>query len=797
MKCKLICVLLIAHISFMGLCKNSSYQEIQSNGTSSKQYLSIDQKLTAFDQFGIGGDQSYFGHSIDVEMGMAVVGAPEAMGHGLAFVYQFDGDNWQLSETLIPDDGQQGDEFGYSVSINQGRIVVGARESSSGGNRFGAAYVFDYDDVNDEWAQVQILLASDGDRVDEFGAAISQYEDTIIIGAPNYRLNGYRGQVYVFKLLDHEWIEQSKIPGYGNFGSQLVINEAQMVVSAYSDSFEGVYRVGSVYIFEPNGLDWVFEQKINASDREENNYFGASIDIYNEILVIGADKDGKYFDADGPGAVYLFKKEEDVWEEKQKLVAPNEQHFNKFGSNVQINSNKIFISSVSDESLEQFEGHVHVFEQAGLNWVQTTDLGPIIGSDDNEFDFSLASDNNQLLIGASGDDSIDNEAGSFFSFSFNNFQWNENDKVDMLLGSARNFFGSTTKIDGNHMMIGSYGDDEIGRESGAVYGYKLLNEEWILNSKIFAESPQPFQNFGYAIDIDGLKAIIGAPSFGDMTNDPGSAYIFNYIGGDWVYETKLTASDGVDDDYFGGSVTINGDYALIGGTGSDTFGDRSGAAYIFKKENGIWSEVNKLVIPNPDEDDYLGLDVGLNNQWAIVGQSDAVHFFDAKSNWMHYQTINGFGRFGSSLDLDGDTLLVGSYLADSGNGRGNASLLNYDGKLWQIDQWLRPKVGGFDFFGIDVSLSSDNLIIGSSWARVSGTSYSGAAYWFAKVNGIWEERQTLINNEARLWDVLGDSVSIDGDNAIIGAVGLDDFGTNSGAAFLFKATDVIFKNGFD
>ncbi len=797
MKYKLLCALLIAHISLMGLSRNTGSQDTQSNEAPTKQYLTTDQKLTAFDQFGIGGDQSYFGQSIDMQMGLAVVGAPEAMGHGLAFVYQFDGDDWHLTETLIPDDGQQGDEFGYSVTINQGRIVIGARESSSGGNRFGAAYVFDYDDSNDEWTQVQTLLASDGDRVDEFGAAISQYEDTIIIGAPNYRLNGYRGQVYVFKLVGSEWVEQSKIPGLGSFGNKVAINETQMVVSAYGESLESVNRVGSVYIFEFNGSDWVLEQKLNASDPAENNYFGSSIDLDKGMLAIGADKDGNSTNADGAGAVYLFIKEKGVWEQSQKLIAPNEQHFNKFGSHVQIDSNKIFVSSVSDEALGQFGGHVHVFEQHGLNWVQSIDLGPVTGSDDNEQNFALAADNNELLIGASGDDTVDDEAGSFSSFSFDNIQWIENDKVNMALGSARNYYGNTTKIEADHMMIGSYGDDQVGRESGAVYSYKFSNGEWIQEAKIYAENPNPYQSFGYAIDINDLRAIIGAPSFDVITNDPGSAYIYNYTNGNWVYETKITASDGVDDDYFGGSVSIYGDYALIGATGSDTFGDRSGAAYIFKKENGIWSEVKKLSIPNPEEDDYLGLDVSLNNQWAIVGQSDAVHFFDSTSNWMHYQTINASGRFGNSLDLDGNTLLVGSFLAGAGNGRGGAGILTFDKKLWQIEQWIRPKVGGFDFFGIDVSLSGDNLIIGSSWARVSGTGYSGAAYWFAKESDVWVEKQTLVSDEAKLWDVLGGSVSLDGNQAVIGAVGLDDFGTNSGAVFLFKATDVIFENGFD
>lgn len=729
-------------------------------------------------------------------MGTAVVGAPEAMGHGLVFVYQFDGDNWQLSETLVPDDGKQGDDFGYAVSINQGRIVVGARKAHFGFDQKGAAYVFEYNGTDLEWQQTQKLIAVDGEDKDQFGAAVAQYGETIVVGAPQNDRNGLYGQVYIYTLSNDEWLEQH-IRGGNFFGEQLAIHESQLFVSATNESVNGNAKSGSVYVYDFVGNNWAYNQKLSASDAAENNYFGSSLDVDAGILVIGASKDGKYVDAGGPSAVYLYELDQANWVEQQKLTAPNENHFNRFGAHVQIDGDNIFVSAVADESLDLFEGRVYIFEQGGTNWSVSTELGPLTGSDDHDLNFSLAVDGSELIIGASGDDTLDDEAGSMMSYSYSNFQWSANDKVNMLPGSARNYFGRSTAIDGNHMLIGSYGDDTINRESGSVYAYVLSEEEWLPGPKIYANNPSAHENFGYSVAMDGLTAIIGAPGFDKNTHNPGSAYLYTFNGTEWVFEAKLTPSDGVDDDYFGGAVSIYGDCVLVAATGSDTYGDRSGAAYLFKKDNGQWTELKKFSIPNPAADDWLGTDVAINNQWAVVGQSEAVHFFNASTNWMHDQTITGSGRFGSALDLDGDTVLIGSYLASAGLNSGSAWIYIYDGSQWQFNQRIYPQTGGFNFFGIDVAISQNNLIIASTWARESGIPYSGAAYWYVKENNVWQERQFFIHNQPKLGDLLGESVSIDGEQTVVGAVGIDDFGTNSGAAFVFKATDIIFENGFD
>ncbi len=791
-------LLALIHTPFYALCDNAPSLSKQANNPSSIFELSNDHKLNAFDQFGVGGDLSQFGHSIDAMGDVAVVGAPGAMGHGLAFIYQFDGNDWQLSDTLIPDDGQQGDEFGFAVSIHHNRIVVGSREASVDRDELGKAYVFVFNDQSNEWEQTQTLLASDSDDNDEFGAAITQNEDTLVIGAPQYNQNGYRGQVYVFKVVNDEWVETEKIPGGGKFGHALAIMGSQLYIGAEDSALAGFNRAGAVFIYDYNGSNWGLSQALTASDAEESQFFGSSIDVSNGVLVIGADKDGRFGDGDGPGAAYLYGLNGQLWEEQQKVTAPNETHFNLFGSHVKFSAGQLFVSSISDEVTDPFDGHVHVFEDSGAAWVYANTLGPLVGSTDDEMGFTLAGTGTELLVGAYGDDSQDNEAGSFHSFSYTAPIWTTNAKTDMLPGSAHNYFAASTAIDGSHMMLGSYGDDVLVEQSGSVYTYFLSNDEWVAGTKILANDAAPFQSFGYSIDIDADRAIIGAPAFDVDVNDPGAAYIFEFNGSNWEYEAKITASDGLDDDYFGGSVSVYGDYVLVGGTGSDTFGDRSGAAYVFKKDKGVWIEVKRLVFPNAQEDDYIGLDLAINDDWAVIGQSDAVHFFAAASDWEHVQSITGFGRFGSALDLDGETVLVGSYLnTNVGGGRGSASIYQFDGVSWQQEQFFYPKLGGFDFFGTDVSISGNNLMVGSSWAGVSGAYYSGAAYWYINDGNSWVEARTLVAENSSRWDLLGGSVAMDGQQVVVGALGVDDYGTNSGAAFTYKATDVIFKNGFD
>ena len=143
-------------------------------------------------------------------------------------------------------------------------------------------------------------------------------------------------------------------------------------------------------------------------------------------------------------------------------------------------------------------------------------------------------------------------------------------------------------------MIGAPRDSGNGDRSGSAYVYVRSNGVWSEQQKLTASDGAAYGYFGYSVSIDGDTAVIGA--YGDVDNGvySGSAYVYVRSNGVWSEQQKLTASDGAAGDNFGTSVSIDGDTAVIGAYADEDNGNYSGSAYVFVRSNGVWSEQQKL-----------------------------------------------------------------------------------------------------------------------------------------------------------------------------------------------------------
>ncbi len=125
--------------------------------------------------------------------------------------------------------------------------------------------------------------------------------------------------------------------------------------------------------------------------------------------------------------------------------------------------------------------------------------------------------------------------------------------------------------------------------------------------------------FGYSVSIDGDYAIVGANENDDAGTGSGSAYIFVRSGTNWTEQAKLTASDAAEGDHFGTSVSISGDYAIVGAHANDDGGSYSGSAYIFVRSGTNWTEQAKLTASDANGADEFGISVSIDGDYAIVG----------------------------------------------------------------------------------------------------------------------------------------------------------------------------------
>ncbi len=266
--------------------------------------------------------------------------------------------------------------------------------------------------------------------------------------------------------------------------------------------------------------------------------------------------------------------------------------------------------------------------------------------------------------------------------------------------------------------------------------------------------------FGYSVSVSGEYAILGAYQDDDHGSSSGSAYIYSRNEGginNWGPLVKLTALDAAAGDYFGWSVSISGDYAIVGAYQDDDHGSSSGSAYIFFRNQGganNWGQLAKLTALDAASHDYFGYSVSISGDDAIVGAS--------------------------SDDDDGDR--SGSAYIFSRN-QGGANNWGQIAKLTALDAAEK------DFFGISVSISGDDAIVGAYLDDDHGSN-SGSAYIFSRNQGganNWGQLAKLTALDAAAGDYFGWSVSISGDDAIAGA-SYDDYdnGSNNGSAYIFS-----------
>ncbi len=530
-----------------------------------------------------------------------------------------------------------------------------------------------------------------------------------------------------------------------SFGFSVGISGDVAVIGTYQDDDNGDYS-GSAYIFRFNGSSWIQEAKLLASDGAEFDFFGRSVGIWGDTAIIGADQD----DDNGitSGSAYIFRFNGSTWVEEAKLLASDGAEFEVFGSSVGI-------------------------------WGDTA------------------------VIGAELDDDNGNNSGSAYIFRFNDSNWVQETKLLASDGAVGDWFGCSVGICGDKAVIGAFYDDDNGSESGSAYIFRFTDSNWVQETKLLTSDGVDYDYFGCSVGIWGDTAVIGARQDDDNGTNSGSAYIFRFSGSSWVQETKLLASDGATLDYFGGSVGIWGDTAVIGAYGDDDNESESGSAYVFRFDGSSWAEEAKLLASDGAEDDTFGCSVGISGDTIITGanhdddngtDSGSAYIFGLDGATWEAKLLASDGAkddvFGISVDISGDTAVIGAEGNDeNGSYSGAAYIFRFNDSGWAQEAKLLASDGAtLDLFGNSVGIWGDTTIIGSYWDDDNGNR-SGSAYIFRFNGSSWAEETKLIASDGEEDDDFGISVCISGDTAVIGAYTDDDNGDNSGSAYIFCFID--------
>jgi|TARA_B110000285_G_scaffold19817_1_gene19250 hypothetical protein len=375
--------------------------------------------------------------------------------------------------------------------------------------------------------------------------------------------------------------------------------------------------------------------------------------------------------------------------------------------------------------------------------------------------------------------------------------------------------GSSISISGNYAIAGAQFADPYGRSNaGAAYIFERTSTSWIQRAILIASDATADDYFGKSVSIDGNYAIVGADGADPSSlSRAGAAYIFkkDTNGTGWTQQTILTASDKTANDYFGQSVSISSTgYAIdviIGASGQDPNGQSSaGAAYVFTRSGSSWPQQAKLVASDATFADSFGRSVSIDGNYAIIGAyredpsnvsnaGSAYIFARSGSSWSQQAKLTASDKaandsFGDSVSISGGWVIVGASFADPGGftSAGSAYIFAMSGSSWPQQAILTAsdKAAG-DTFGKSVAISSTGYaIVGATGATVNNVSGAGAAYIFARSGSSWPEQEKLISPNIGSGDYFGTSVSIDGDRVVASAPRETVNSVRGGAAHVFK-----------
>lgn len=424
---------------------------------------------------------------------------------------------------------------------------------------------------------------------------------------------------------------------------------------------------------------------------------------------------------------------------------------------------------------------------------------------------------------------------------------------------ANDSFGSSSAVDGDVVAVSARNEDSNQSfvingtrasadnsmiDAGAAYVFRRSGYTWIQEAYLKPGDPFAADMFGNSLALSGDTIVVGAKgedsastsiisgtsgATGTGASASGAAYVFVRSGTTWHQQATLKAPDSAATWFFGESVAIKDDTIVVGATGE---GARSGAIYVFDRTGSDWNWTSRLKAPNPGASDLFGTKVAIGRDTIVVSapeedsnqsfvtngegvvendgslDSGAAYVFAKTGTWMLQSYLKppnpGSGdKFGTSVAISGDTIVVGSESEDSNqstvtNGTtasgdnsntdsGAAYVFRRSGVTWTQEAYLKASNnGGNDHFGNTVAISGDRIAVSAYYedslegTRNNGTapgsdtgSNVGAIYVFSRIGSTWSQTAYLKAPNRDSSDYFGYSLALDGDTLVSGVFGED------------------------
>ena len=452
---------------------------------------------------------------------------------------------------------------------------------------------------------------------------------------------------------------------------------------------------------------WYQEAYFKAVNAETGDYFGTSVTIGGDTLVVSAQNEssnqntilnGATASGDNSntssGAVYVYKRSGANWTQEAYIKAANNDANDKFGASLSISGNSLAIgvpledsnqstitngTTASSDNTNVSSGAVYVYKRTGTTWLQEAYIKAVNNDFSDKFGNSVSLSNDTLAVGAPEEDSnlttITNgstasgnngnlNSGATYIYKRSGATWAQEAYIKAVNNDIGDNFGNSVSVSGDRLIVSAKAEasnqstitngatasaDDTSSSSGAVFVYKRQGVLWTQEAFIKASNNNSFDNFGIQAKLNGDTIVVGAwmedsnqntitngaTSSGDNSNiNSGAVYVYKRTGVTWAQEAYIKASNPDANDNFGLNLGVSGDTIVVGSSNegsnqstitngttasSDNTYSSSGATYVYQRTGTTWTQEAYIKSSNNDDSDLFAASLDISGDTIVVG----------------------------------------------------------------------------------------------------------------------------------------------------------------------------------
>ncbi|WP_198664796.1 T9SS type A sorting domain-containing protein [Lewinella sp. IMCC34191] len=383
---------------------------------------------------------------------------------------------------------------------------------------------------------------------------------------------------------------------------------------------------------------WRQLDRLTAPDGVTSSALGSSADIDGKYAVVGAPEDvngGKV-----TGAAYVYHRTPTGWEQIGKVVPGDARDGDRFGASVIIRGQYVVVGAPDHDAGSKNTGAVYGFALSGSNLFQVAKVLASDRSANDRFGESLAATYDRLFVGASGVDGASSNTGACYAFRLVGTKFYLEQKLESSDAVNGQQLGGSVDVSGNTLIVGAYRDNTQASAAGAAYIWKYNGSAWVETAKLYGGSLGGTDQFGFAVTIDGGRALVCASRDDDGGTNAGAVYAFEEQAGSWNQIQKIVGGGSLGGN-FGSTLKLHGSSAVLGAAKGTQGLNQSGQAHLFVFDGSSWSAESDFPIDDGtvEAKGYFGscvafdgksVIIGANGQTGVASNAGAIYTFEPR-----------------------------------------------------------------------------------------------------------------------------------------------------------------------